>query len=184
MAMQESNFNNKIFPNIKKKIYNINDFKNDDSDESDNINEYVNKIYIFKNFNFVKCTIKLNYNILNILETKNKNTNTNKIQKILKEHKTLSPYNSILPSNESDIPNFINSVGGGEENIFERSFSYDSMNINNNIDIIIENNIKEMLRYILKSQEGVYNPNYNKFHIIYDDIGSNYEGEGNITEFF
>ncbi len=176
MSKQESKFNNKIFTNIKKKIYNINNYKDDESDESDEEDEYINKIYIFKNLNFVKCTIKPNYNILKIL----KDNHNFKIQNILKDHKILAPHHQILPSNQLDSPNFINSVGGGDEDIFEKSFSYNIQD--HNIDNKIEDVIKEMLKDILNSQNH-YVPEYNNFHIIYNDIGSYYEGEGSIKEF-
>jgi hypothetical protein len=169
MSQQESKFNNKIFTNIKKKIYNENDYLSDESTEVDE-----NIVYIFKNLNFVKWEIKINNEINKILII----NHGNNLKNIFLNNQNESEKNQ----NESEnLSNVIIKGGGGKEIIFEKSFSY---NLNEfYIDITIEHTVKEMLRNIKNSQLSSYNEKNNIFKIIFDDIGSYYEGEGTIDEF-
>ena len=168
ISTQQLMFNKKIFKNIKKKIYDIKGYKNQEFDEED---EDLNKIFIFKNLDSCKWEILLNTKLAKLSE-KYKSSNYNQIpiteqNLILKEG-----YNIQLPQ-----------VAGGVENILEYAFSYNEGELD--IDKKIENSLKIMMRYIynIQIENHKYRKENNNFQIIYNDIGSYYEGEGNIEEF-
>ena len=168
MSTQQLMFNKKIFKNIKKKIYDIKSYKNEEFDDED---DNLNKIMIFKNLDFIKWEIILNTKLAKLSE-KYKNSHYNDFY--------VTEQNLIFKEGSNiQLPQ----VAGGLENILEYSFSYNVDELN--IDKKIENSLKTILRYVynLQIENNCYKKKNNNFNIIYDDIGSSYEGEGNIEEF-